>query len=182
MKRFKKIAAVLAVMMIAVLTMAACGSEKQDVAPSDQRTSAGFENFEGEILGGGVAAEDIFTKADLTMVNVWATYCSPCIEEMPDLGKIAKEYKDKGFQIVGIVSDTYDPQDPTAKDIVEQTGADYTHIVLNTDLMNGPLQDVQVVPTTFFVDKDGNKVGQTITGLKSEEKWKKIIDDLLSQI
>ena len=116
------------------------------------------------------------------MVNVWATYCSPCIEEMPDLGKIAKEYKDKGFQIVGIVSDTYDPQDPTAKDIVEQTGADYTHIVLNTDLMNGPLQDVQVVPTTFFVDKDGNKVGQTITGSKSEEKWKKIIDDLLSQI
>lgn len=182
MKKYRKIMGVLAVVLVSVLTMAACGSEKQVVESADKRPSAGFEDFEGELLGGGVATEDIFTKADLTMVNVWATYCSPCIEEMPDLGKIAKDYEGKGFQIVGIVSDTYDAEDPTALDIVEQTGADYAHIVLNTDLVNGPLQDVQVVPTTFFVDKKGNKVGQTLTGGKSEDNWKKVIDDLLSQV
>lgn len=182
MKKCRKIAGVLVVVMIAVLTMVACGSDTQDVEPADKRSSAGFEDFEGELLGGGVVTEDIFAKADLTMVNVWATYCGPCIDEMPDLGKISKEYQDKGFQIVGIVSDTYDAEDATAKEIVEETGADYSHIVLNTDLMNGPLKDVQVVPTTFFVDKNGNQVGQVITGSKSESNWKKIIDDLLRQI
>ncbi len=122
--------------------------------------------------GGKVVTEDIFAKADLTMVNVWATYCGPCIDEMPDLGKISKEYQDKGFQIVGIVSDTYDAEDATAKEIVEETGADYSHIVLNTDLVNGPLKDVQVVPTTFFVDKNGNQVGQVITGSKASRTGK----------
>ena len=182
MKKFKKIAGVVAVVMVAVLTMAACGSEKQDVLPADKRVSAGFDHFEGEILGGGVATDDIFKNADLTMINVWATFCPPCLDEMPELGKIAKEYKDKGFQIVGIVSDQSDAQDATAKEIVKETGADYTHLVANADLMSGPLKDVQVVPTTIFVDKDGNKVGATITGAKSEEDWKKIIDNLLSQV
>lgn len=182
MKRFKKMAGVLAVVMIAVLTMAACGSEKQEVLPEDKRTSAGFDHFEGELLGGGVVTEDIFAKADLTMINIWGTFCGPCISEMPELGEIAKEYKDKGFQIVGIVSDKYDAQDAEAKEVVKETGADYDHIVLNTDLINGPLKDVQAVPTTIFVDKNGRQVGSTITGAKDKDAWKEIIDDLLSQI
>lgn len=182
MKKYKKIAGLFTVVLIAMLTMAACGNDKQVVEEEGSRTSAGFGQFEAEVLGGGVASEDIFAKADLTMVNVWATYCGPCINEMPDLGKIAGEYKDKGFQILGIVSDKYDPEDETAKEIVEQTGADYTHIALNTDLASGALKDVQVVPTTIFVDKNGNQVGKVITGSKSEAQWKAIIDDLLSQL
>ena len=141
-----------------------------------------LSSFSATDLDGNTIDQSMLADYDLTMVNVWATYCGPCIDEMPDLGKISKEYQDKGFQIVGIVSDTYDAEDATAKEIVEETGADYSHIVLNTDLVNGPLKDVQVVPTTFFVDKNGNQVGQVITGSKSESNWKKIIDDLLRQI
>ena len=51
MKKCRKIAGVLVVVMIAVLTMAACGSDTQDVEPADKRSSAGFEDFEGELLG-----------------------------------------------------------------------------------------------------------------------------------
>jgi 3-oxoacyl-[acyl-carrier-protein] synthase II len=42
------------------------------------------------------------------MINVWGTYCNPCLNEMPDLGEIATEYDTETFQIIGIVCDVDD--------------------------------------------------------------------------
>ena len=101
------------------------------------------------------------------MVNIWATYCGPCLNEMPELGELSQEYADKGVQIIGIPIDTIDTygkpdqaQINTAAELASQTGADYTHILLSEDLANGYLKNVMAVPTTVFVDSDGNVVGQ----------------------
>ena len=71
------------------------GDEKKD----------GFGAFESETLDGEKVTEEIFQQADLTMVNIWATFCGPCIQEMPDLAQLSEEYQDKGVQIIGLIGD-----------------------------------------------------------------------------
>ncbi|MEA4816229.1 Thiol-disulfide oxidoreductase ResA [bioreactor metagenome] len=132
---------------------------------------------------------EILKKKKLTMVNVWATFCSPCIKEMPHLAEISSEYADKDFQIVGIVIDALDEKDKVsdeqialAKEIIEETGANYKHILPNSDLPKDFLSDVSVVPTTFFFDSEGNQVGDAVLGSKSKTEWIKEIDDRLETL
>lgn len=141
------------------------------------------------------AAKDIFNKnissavfedCDLTMVNIWGTFCGPCISEMPDLALLNKNNAARNFQVVGIVIDSVNrkgqPSAKTieaAKTIAKQTGADYLHIVPDSKLLEGILKDVYAVPTTVFVDKNGNIKGDVYTGSRSLSDWQKIVDGLL---
>ncbi|WP_243117576.1 TlpA family protein disulfide reductase [Extibacter muris] len=141
-----------------------------------------FGTFESETLEGEAVSDDIFSKADLTMVNIWGTFCGPCIREMPDLGELSREYADKGVQVVGIVSDVGEAKNEKAEEIVSTTKADYTHIVASQDLMSGILGSVNVVPTTIFVDKEGKQVGDVYSGARDKAEWAGIIDKLLGEI
>lgn len=196
----KKTIMFVSVVLAASMLLAGCGKKDESAIPVKEDTTAGseavtaaenpsFSNFKTVTLDGEEVDQDIFSDYDLTMINVWATFCSPCLREMPDLGEIHEEYKEKGVQIVGIVSDVLDSngnlvqsQLDTAREIVEETGAGYTHLLPNYDLMMAKLKDVSVVPTTFFVDKDGNLVGEDQLGSKSKEDWIKLIDKYLGEV
>lgn len=128
---------------------------------------------------GSEVTQDIFTEADLTMVNIWGTFCSPCIREMPDLGELADEYADKGVQIVGIVSDVTAAWNTDVELIIQETGADYTHLMVSQSLWNSYLSNVQAVPTTVFVDSEGKQVGEVYTGSRDKESWAAIIEEML---
>jgi len=64
-----------------------------------------YFTFEGTTIDGEALTSDCFAQSKLTMLNIWATYCGPCIQEMPDLGQIAAEYDRAEFQILGLISD-----------------------------------------------------------------------------
>lgn len=152
----------------------------------EKKGDPSFSNFEAVNLDGEVVNQDIFADYDLTMINIWGTFCGPCIREMPDLGEIHAEYKDKNFQVVGIVTDVQnndgslsEEQLTTAREIVEKTGANYMHLLPSYDLTMAKLKDVAAIPETIFVDKDGNLVGEAYMGAKNKEDWLKIIDGLL---
>lgn len=129
-------------------------------------------------------SDAIFEDAELTMINIWGTFCGPCIREMPDLALLNKN--NKNFQIVGIVIDAINRKGlpssraiESAKTIAKQTGADYIHIVPDSKLQDGILKNVYAVPTTIFVDKNGNQVGEAYTGSRNLASWQKIVDRLL---
>lgn len=167
------------------------GTAAQSAAAEEPQTSApagGLTSFTAADLDGNTVTQDIFADYDLTMVNIWATFCSPCIQEMPDLGELKKEYKDKGVNIVGIVADVQNsdgsiPEEGVAfaKEIVGRTGADYTHLLPSESLNNLILNRVNAVPTTVFVDSSGNFVGEEYVGSRDKEDWAGIIDGLLNQ-
>ena len=117
------------------------------------------------------------------MINVWATYCNPCLSEMPDLGELAAEYDSSKFQIIGVVSDVMEEDDAETVDFVRkliaETKADYPHLLLNDSLYMSFVGAVSAVPTTFFVRQDGSMVGY-LTGAMEKENWKALIDDLLA--
>ncbi len=165
--------------------------QEQEAAESGegQEQEASFAHFTAEDLDGNEVDQSIFSGCKLTMINIWATFCGPCINEMPELGELSEEYADKGVQIVGIVIDTLDSdgnyddgQVQLARQIVEQTGANYRHLLPSEDLIEAKLQEVTVVPTTFFVDSDGNQVDSSFSGAKSKEDWSAVIDKMLAKV
>ena len=142
--------------------------------------------FETADLDGRPVTDVLFSENKITMINIWGTFCPPCIREMPDLGRLSADYKGKGVQIVGVVIDAIDRSGNVdnkikedAHKIINKTKADYLHVVPNVAMFYGFLRDVQVVPTTIFVDSNGRQIGEAVLGSRSYKDWKKIIDNLL---
>lgn len=178
------------------LMITACGGKEEEAAVSENKaveetTQDTAENqepvklfgvFDSQTLDGEEVTEEIFAEADLTMVNIWGTFCNPCIMEMPDLGELSREYAEKGFQIIGLVSDVMEPGDETAMEIVKETKADYRHLIASEDLINNVLRYVSSVPTTVFVDREGNVVGEVYSGMRDKETWELIITQCLVEV
>ena len=165
------------------LMLTSCADRENEKEESGRQTSKNvFGSFTSETLEGTEITQDIFAEADFTMVNIWGTFCGPCIREMPELGEISREYCEKGVQIVGMLCDVYESGDETALKIVEETQADYIHIVASSDLQNGILRQVQAVPTTIFVDSEGNQIGEIYTGSRDKKGWTEIIEETLGEV
>lgn len=201
----RKSTAMLAAALSLTLLLSACTQSDSSGAPSpapsssadttqssagtDSESSVGIlSSFAAEDLDGNSIDQSILEGHTLTMVNVWATFCTPCISEMPELGELAEEYADKGVQIVGLISDVLDrdgsvseTQLDTAREIVSSTGADYIHIIPSADLY-GLLYQITSVPTTFFVDETGAQVGTAYLGAREKDDWTVIIDEMLAEV
>lgn len=155
--------------------------EDQKAGGKDQAEMTGeFARFSSTDLDGNRIDQSVIAGADLTMLNIWGTYCGPCIREMPELGELAEEYADSGVQIIGVPVDVYNESGiATALEIIDKTGADYLHILATQDLYDIILNDVSAVPTTIFIDGNGT-VLKTAVGAKSKDEWKTLIEDLRS--
>ena len=202
MKR-KLFAALLAVLM--TLFLAACAKDAADppppAEPSSQtgeesasqsgesgETAGILSSFAATDLEGNQVTQAVFEGHPVTMVNVWATFCGPCLGEMPELGELHQEYADQDFQIVGIVTDTLaqdgsisSTQVELAKQIVQETGAEYTPLLPSEDLIASLLWQIDSVPTTLFVDETGALIGKGYLGARSKDAWKEIIEEKLAE-
>ncbi len=155
--------------------------ESQEALPSEEEAAPIYIIFEGTDLEGNAVSQEIFTRSGLTMVNVWATFCNPCLSEMPGLGELAAEYDPSEFQIIGVVSDVREGEDQTlVEDLVRETGADYTHLLANASLDQALLSSVSGVPTTFFFDGEGAYLGGVV-GAAEKSDWEEIIHGLLEE-
>ena len=135
-------------------------------------------------VDGGKMSADVFANSKLTMINVWATFCGPCINEMPDLGEIAGAYDAADFQLIGIVSDAVEGDADMlaeAKEIIEETGANYPHMLLNEELYMNLVGASDSVPTTYFFNQDGELLGYLV-GAQSKAAWEEIINGLLEEM
>ena len=141
--------------------------------------------FEASTIDGDVVTSDIFANSKLTMLNVWGTFCNPCLNEMPDLGEIAASYDTSVFQMYGIISDVVEGDEPEkleeARELITQTRADYPHLLLNQSLYSNLVGGVSGVPTTFFFNQDSELLGYLV-GAQSKDTWISIIEDLLSKM
>ncbi len=164
--------------------------ETESGSYSSEQKSGTLSSFRSFDLYGQPVDESIFSAYDLTMINIWATFCGPCIQEMPALGKLASEYAGEGLRIVGLAADVSREADGTfsakmlntARALVAETGADYLHLLPSDDLVKAKLSAVSAVPETIFVDSEGRPVGQSYIGSRSQDDWREIIDELLLEV
>ena len=166
--------------------------EDTEEQSAEQSTEEGaFEKMSLTNLAGDEIDKTIFEGHDLTVINVWATSCKPCLSEMPELAKLSDEYEQNGgqVQIMGLCTDLVDmdanrvdSQIELANQIVELTGADYTHLVPDDEMLNFLMENIIGVPTTFFVDSQGKEVGESVIGARDQAAWQEEINNRLAML
>ena len=140
--------------------------------------------FSAQTLTGETLDQTYFANADLTILNIWATYCGPCKQEMPVLGALDREMDN--VQVLGVVTDVIDQNadpDPAqielALELLEAYECDYPNLILNQSLAQLGFANLQAVPATLFVDKEGYLVGMGFYGALDEENWRLAIAERL---
>lgn len=146
-------------------------------------------NFTTQDIDQNTVTQDIFAEHELTMVNVFATWCSPCVAEMPDLEKLHQQVKDKDVGVVGVVLDVLnekgeivDEDLERAQLLVKETGVTYPVLLPDSTYFNGRLTGIEALPETFFVDKNGNIVGESYSGSGDLEDWLEVVEQELANL
>lgn len=179
----RKIMAVTLLSVLILATFSGCGSK------TDGEIFAGMKTVD---LEGNEVDKTVFQENELTMINAWATWCGPCVRELPELEKLQKELEaeDRSVGVLGLVMEVQgavlsglsEEERETAEMILEQTGATYRQLTVSEDMAKTALGSQSVFPTTYFVDKDGKLVGDPVTGSRDLEKWKKVIESKLEEL
>ncbi|WP_448946773.1 TlpA family protein disulfide reductase [Lachnoanaerobaculum sp.] len=151
-------------------TSESADSKKEDVS---------FPEFSAKTVEGGEISNDVFKDSKLTVVNVWGSWCGPCVQEIPELQKLSENMKDKNVNVIGIAQDA-GSNFQAVKEVLDKSKVTYQNII-----PSGPTEDfvmsLQAFPTTFFVDSQG-KIVYAIQGSKNLEGFTQIVDDLLSKM
>lgn len=139
-----------------------------------------FPEFSTITLDGEEIDNTVFADAEITMVNIWGTFCGPCINEMPDLEKLYQELPE-GCALLGLLTDVYGDQNlDAANQIVEKTGVTYVNIIPDETLYQFLSDNITGVPTTLYVDSEGNILGGVV-GARSMEKYLEILQTLVKK-
>ena len=141
-------------------------AEAEQKKRQDLATGLDMAQFETTDLEGNTVTQDVFKDYDITMVNVWATWCGPCRSELPDLEK-AYENLPENANIISICEDANEEEE-LAKAVVEKTGMTYTVLMLDEELEESVMQYISAFPTTFLVDSEGHLVGTPLIGVPSD--------------
>ncbi|MCI0448630.1 MAG: TlpA family protein disulfide reductase [Chlorobi bacterium] len=134
------------------------------------------------------SAEDIkviFNKAkgNVILLNFWATWCKPCVTEFPELIKLYKNYKDKGFELVFISLDDKQDIDSKLKPFLKKQSVDflsyYSTFTNAEELIDYIDKNWQgAIPSTYIYDREGN-LKVSILGTQNYEQFEKEIIPLL---
>lgn len=188
-----------ALLTFAMLFLASCtdsGTEKtqttakKGVTAAQSASGLALGNFETKDLKGNTVTNSIFADYDLTLVNIWATWCPPCVAEIPELGELVGEMQPKGVNIIGVVIDVVDERTmktdaevfDKAVEIMDSSNAAYTVLLPDKAMFSATLKSVVSLPTTVFVDKEGAIVGKAVVGAKTKEKWRTEINKYLELV
>ena len=115
-------------------------------------------------------------KGKPLLINFWATWCGPCVQEIPYLVEIADQYRDEGLVVLGIsTDDTAEQIKPYAADLK----VNYPMLVgLDQPDVERAFGAMWAIPVTIFVKKDGN-VCKTHQGTQSKEFFESHVKALL---
>ncbi len=141
-----------------------------------------ISNFSATTLSGEPIDGSYFSAHKLTMVNFWATWCGPCVDEMPDISALHEEYADQGFAVLGVL--VWDEgSEQSALDFLTSSGIVYPVVAYDTVPAFVEIAATQgAIPFTVFIDSEGNQVGDVMVGSRSKDGWAAEIETLLQQV
>lgn len=114
-------------------------------------------NFEGD---GGTSKSLKDWRGKVVLLNLWATWCVPCREEMPALDKLQTALGGKDFEVVAINIDKGGPE--KARDFLKEIGV--AGLALYTDPSGRLFSTIRAVgmPTTLLIDREGREIGRLV--------------------
>lgn len=138
---------------------------KNELKPGDK-----YIDFEGEILSGEkVMLSSVIKLKKLVLLDFWASWCVPCLKEMPEIAKLYDKYKDKDFEIIGV---SLDKNMDKWRSMIEGKGMPWIQFI-DSNLSNPIINKygVTAIPHTVLIDEHGEIVA---INLRGEELRKKI--------
>jgi len=188
------------ILLIGATLTAACGSaappraidDRADSAAqaapktppgSDQKAIESASKVQITKLDGGTFKLSDF-QGKVLVVDFWATYCPPCVRQVPRLAELSKKYRDKGLEVVGLTSDDKANQEEVVK-FLKKAGADYTIGYENQWLSSAFLKGTEdetgapPIPQLFIISREGRVVGHFIG--ESPQRGIKDLEQVVSQ-
>lgn len=177
----KAVIAICLTLLVCLFT--GCQEKTEDTPKTDSSL-----NIQTTTINGETFTFDDIAENKLTVLNVWATWCPPCVAELPHLQKISEDFQEDGVRVVGVLQDGVTELGETDADAVEsanallkEAGAEYPILLPDDTLQQTFIRTMQYFPTTFFLDGQGNVI-QRIEGARDYEGWSEIIREALEKI
>ena len=126
--------------------------------------------------GSSISSKQLQGK--VTLVNFWATSCTSCVAEMPDLVATYNKYKDRGYETVAVAM-RYDPPSYVVN-FAQTRQLPFKVAIDNTGMVARDWGEVQLTPTTFLVNKRGEIVKRFV-GTPNFVELHQLIDKLLAE-
>jgi cytochrome c biogenesis protein CcmG/thiol:disulfide interchange protein DsbE len=140
-------------------------------AEDTEVSSGGIETLDGEII----TLEGL--KGRVVLVNAWATWCPPCVLEMPGFQSVYEDYRDQGFTVLGISRDEGSPD--VVRAFLKEKGITYPVAMAWQASLKG-FGEVGGLPTSYLIGKDG-KVKHRVEGLFAEPALRMAVRQLLAE-
>ena len=106
-------------------------------------------------------------KGDVLLVNLWATWCTPCVAELPALERLQGKLKDDGMKVIAISVDRGPVEDVAA--FLDNKGIEALDLYVDTDRDIPSKWKYAAIPASFLIDREGNVI-QTFSG---PQEWDK---------
>jgi thiol-disulfide isomerase/thioredoxin len=153
---------------LAVVALAACGPVPTVTQQEGQPAPA----FRLPDLEGNQTTLAQARGEGATLLDFWATWCVPCIFEMPHLQALQNKYRHKGFQVVGVACDS--PED-LVPEVIKDQGVTYTNLIGDEEVVK--TYAISGYPTLILLDAEG-RVFKRFKGSVSGE----ILDEMIQQV
>jgi len=89
------------------------------------------------------------------IVDLWATWCGPCRQEIPHLVELAKEYKGKGVEVIGLTNENPETDAEMVKEFSKVFNINYTIGWADQEMQSGLMRGRQAIPQTLIIGRDG---------------------------
>jgi peroxiredoxin len=170
------VARVSAALAAALLALAACSPSPRtvraaSVSPSKDRKPAPDFALK-DVNGQTVHLSDY--RGKVVLLDFWATWCGPCKIEIPWFQEFERQYKDKGFAVLGVAMDEEGWQ--VVKPFAQHVGINYRLVIGDDSIAD--LYSIEAWPTTLLIDRDGN-VAAVHVGLSGKNEFEDGIQELL---
>lgn len=128
-----------------------------------------------DVDGNEFFSKDLFAANRITVFNIWATWCKPCVAELEDLAKMHTRIRKSDCGMAGLIFDG-DTALAECKKLMKEKKVNYPVVQPSGDMPW--LEEMNTLPVTLFVDRDGKLLCDPITGA-DPEKFEEVMTDLL---
>ncbi|MBL8724619.1 MAG: TlpA family protein disulfide reductase [Planctomycetes bacterium] len=151
--------------------LAAAKIQAANLAPGSDPVAFTTTDLEGK----SVSPADYQGK--VLLIDFWATWCGPCMAELPHVLKAYEAYHDRGFEILGISLDR-DSDRAKLDKVIAEKNMSWRHVYDGKywQAEIAVLHDVQAIPFTILIGKDGKVVGTNLRGDKLSEAVAKALE------
>jgi thiol-disulfide isomerase/thioredoxin len=170
---------VLLLLPLGVVLLGALGFQSADrigFAPRAATLQQAYMSGPITTVTGDVIETDTL-RGRVILVNAWATWCGPCVLEMPGFQRVQDDYKDQGFLVLGISANDEGPEFVRA--FIDDLGITYPVVVVPQPSLGHLTAQVRGLPTSILLGPDG-RIAKKVEGVFHEEALRAALEELLS--